>query len=64
MEFFHQRTSSRKRKNTIVCIKDNEGLEHVNKDDIGRVAISYFRTMFDSSKPTAVDIALHDSHLT
>ncbi|XP_021715945.1 uncharacterized protein LOC110683843 [Chenopodium quinoa] len=58
-KFFHQRTSSRKRRNTIKKLNLDDGGVVTGDDDIGEAAVTYFRDLFSSSNPTLIDQALH-----
>uniref|UniRef100_A0A803MP39 Uncharacterized protein n=1 Tax=Chenopodium quinoa TaxID=63459 RepID=A0A803MP39_CHEQI len=59
-KFFHQRASSRRRKNTISKIKDDAGELHFGDENIGEVANNYFRQLFTSSNPPLIDHALQN----
>lgn len=44
----------------INSIKDDEGMEHTEKEDIGRGAVHYFRNILSSSNPYLINLALAD----
>ena len=54
MKYFHTKASDRRRKNTISCIMDDEGIWHDSIDGIARVAVSYFKRLYSSAFPTRI----------
>ena len=49
--FFHARATSRRRKNQIVGLFDDQNTWHTNSNDIMTTAVTYFQTLFSSSSP-------------
>lgn len=48
--FFHQSTISRRRRNKIVRLRDDEGEWVVGERDITRVVYSFYRNLFQSKR--------------
>ena len=53
-KYFHSKASDRRRKNTINCILDEEGIWHDSLDSIAEVAVSYFKNLYSSTYPTCI----------
>lgn len=49
--WFHSKASQRKRKNSIEGIKDAQGRWVEDEEEIGMVAVEYFRSLFSSTRP-------------
>jgi hypothetical protein len=49
--YFHRSIAKRGRKNSIFSIKDEQNLTHFMPDKIAEVFISYFKSIFTTSKP-------------
>ena len=53
-KYFHSKALDRRRKNTINCIMDEEGVWHDSSDSIAEVAVSYFKNLYSSAYPTRI----------
>jgi hypothetical protein len=49
--YFHQAVLKRRRRNTIVSIKDEQYVTHFSPDGIAQTFINYFRYIFSSANP-------------
>jgi len=56
--YFHNCVKSRKVKNRILMLVDEEGDEQFSEGSKGQIAINYFRELFSSSKPQNLDSLL------
>lgn len=54
--FFHAATKGRRARNRISVIEDTSGNPIFEEDEIGKVIAEYFKKIFTSSNPAAVDI--------
>ena len=57
-KYFHSKASDRRRKNTISCIMDEEGVWHDSPDSIAEVAVSYFKNLYSSTYPSRISDVL------
>ena len=57
--YFHCRANQRNKKNFIVGLEDEFGVWTEDEDQMGRLASTYFDTMFTSSNPTGFDEILN-----
>lgn len=48
-KFFHGCVKTRKSKNRMVSLVDNDGLQRTGEEDISKVAINYFESLFQSN---------------
>ena len=53
-KYFHFKASDRRRKNTINCIMDEDGVWHDSPDSIAEVVVSYFKNLYSSAYPTRI----------
>jgi hypothetical protein len=53
--FFHGRASQRRRRNKIVGLRDNSRVWKEDKDEVVRIVIRYYETIFRSSQPIQID---------
>ena len=53
IKFFHFRASKRKKKNTILGLRDDNGIWYDTNDTIADVVVQYFKNIYTSSQPTS-----------
>ncbi|KAK2655325.1 hypothetical protein Ddye_008377 [Dipteronia dyeriana] len=56
-KFIHLRATTRKKKNSITKLLDDNGILQDSEKGLARVIINYFSTLFRSSEPFLCDIA-------
>ena len=54
--FFHHKASSRKKKNEIKGLKDQDGCWQVEKSRVSNIIFRYFENLFASSQPNDFDV--------
>lgn len=53
-KYFHSKASERRKKNTIVSLRDENGIWCDNKESIATVAVSYFKILYTTSLPSRI----------
>ena len=57
-KFFHVRANQRKRRNGLVGLFDHNGQWVTSQRDIAQVKVQYFHSIFSTSNPTKVELAV------
>lgn len=57
-KYFHHKASSRRRRNSIKGINDDQGMWRTSKSDIEHLVTSYYETLFTTSSPSGFDEAV------
>uniref|UniRef100_A0A2N9IMR2 Reverse transcriptase domain-containing protein n=1 Tax=Fagus sylvatica TaxID=28930 RepID=A0A2N9IMR2_FAGSY len=60
-KYFHGRASQRRRRNTIKRVRDSAGIWQENEDQVARVFLDYFRTLFTTSNPRNIEEAVEST---
>lgn len=53
---FYNCAKTRKAKNLLISIQDDQGVEHINEEKISAIAITYFQDLFTTSHSANLDI--------
>lgn len=59
-KYFHHKANSRRRRNTIKGLFDDNGVWLTSKADIERLITTYYENLFATSSPTGLDVAVND----
>jgi hypothetical protein len=57
-KYFHGRASQRRRRNNIKGVRDQAGIWQDNDDQVARVFLEYYRSLFTSSDPRNIEEAV------
>jgi len=57
-KYFHYKVDSKRRRNTIKCLEDEDGKWVDSEKELEQVVVRYFSDLFSSSNPSIFDTAL------
>lgn len=60
--FFHSKASQRLRRNSIVSLRNNDGVLCSDEVEVTGLLVSYYKQFFTSSQPTYFEAVLQESH--
>lgn len=54
-QFFHQRATNKKKKNSLKGLKDKQGVWKTDEEEVEAIVLSYYTYLFKSSLPSHIE---------